>query len=493
MPRTFIAALAIAVAALAVVPEAAPPPAAQDDAPERVEADLRAMEAYRPGYAFWQHVFTITDGWIAFGSGVDGRLLAAFPVKGDWKAEGVWHEPSLASLLDRETLPRTLDERRDFVASLLEPIVGQVVHNPTRGQFLLPNARRYGQFLSEWAAIYERFGVPARIGLAQAAIESGFNGTRRSEARAVGFCQWLERNWRELNRLSGHVIESGNQTTQAPYCAAYLSILATKYGSFIPALSEHHSGGTNVGRTLINGERLGGADIRDRYFLGGQFARDLRQIDLYGYRDIYRTYGPRSYLYAEMVFGNTFTVTNLIETTPQARIYAMRTPRAIRLTDITRRTGLSADEVRRYNPALSRQVPARATLYLPRYVKEFGADVAFWHQEPTAAYADVLEDFLELDGDPETWDSRAFEPVLRGFQKRFRATATEEGRIMAAVLEYAMKEAYTSGRPEIIAEFRASEGVRELFARGLLERASANLASLRCEETEQREARAGSC
>ena len=486
MPRTPLAVLAFVAASLAGIPAAAPPPAPQESELARLPADIRAMEAYRPGYAFWQHVFTITDGWIAFGSAVDGRLLAAFPANGDWKEEGVWHDASLSGLLDRETLPRALDDRRELVADLLEPIVGQVVHNPTRGQFLLPNARRYGRFLSEWAAIYERFGVPAQIGLAQAAIESGFNGTRRSEARAVGFCQWLERNWRELNRLSGHVIESGNQTTQAPYCAAYLSFLATKYGSFIPALSEHHSGGTNVGRTLINGERLGGADIRDRYFLGSQFARDLRGIDLYGYRDIYRTYGPRSFLYSEMVFGNTFTVANLMETTTQAKIYAMRTSRAIPLTQITRRTGLSADEVRRYNPSLSRQVPARSTLYLPSYVKEFGADVSFWHRAATPAYAAVLEEFLALDGDPETWDSRAFEPVLRGFQKRFAATNTEEGRIMATVIEYATKEAYTSGRPEIIAEFRASDSVRALFSRGLLERASTNLASLRCEE--QREA-----
>jgi hypothetical protein len=41
-----------------------------------------------------------------------------------------------------------------------------------------------------------------------------------------------------------------------------------KYGSFIPALSEHNAGGTNVGRTLINGEYLGAGDVRARYFLG---------------------------------------------------------------------------------------------------------------------------------------------------------------------------------------------------------------------------------
>ena len=35
------------------------------------------------------------------------------------------------------------------------------------------HAQRYGRFLQEWSAIYERFGVPAELGLAQAVIESG--------------------------------------------------------------------------------------------------------------------------------------------------------------------------------------------------------------------------------------------------------------------------------------------------------------------------------
>ena len=279
------------------------------------------------------------------------------------------------------------------MALLLEQAAGPVVHNPTRGLFVLPNARRYGDFLQEWSAIYERFGVPGDIGLAQALIESGLNGTRRSAARAIGFCQWLARNWKEFNRLSPYVIEGHNQTTQAPYCAAYLSVLATKYGSFIPALSEHHSGGTNVGRTVINGERLGGEDIRHRYFIGSQFAHDLRRISLYGYRDIYRTYGPRSYLYSEMVFGNTFNIGNLMTSRPQTRIYAMRPSSAIPIAEITRRTHLTLDEVRRFNPALLQQVPAHGTLYLPLYVKEFGPDVSFWHSPPSASYASVLQRF----------------------------------------------------------------------------------------------------
>jgi hypothetical protein len=71
-----------------------------------------------------------------------------------------------------------------------------VLHNSTRGDALRPNASRYGRFLAEWSAIYERFGVPADIGLAQVILESGLNAKRRSEANAVGFCQGLQKDWK---------------------------------------------------------------------------------------------------------------------------------------------------------------------------------------------------------------------------------------------------------------------------------------------------------
>jgi hypothetical protein len=434
----------------------------------RVRADFAAMQTYRPGYAFWQHVFTMPDGKIAFGSAVDGRLLATFPAKGEWTRHAVWTDPALAHVLDGQRLARKVSDRREQVARLLEPATGPVLNNSTRGDALLPNARRYGDFLAEWGAIYERFGVPADIGLAQVILESGLNATRRSEANAVGFCQWLQRNWKRLNHFSPTPIEGKNQTTQAPYCAAYLSVLATKYGSFIPALSEHNAGGTNVGRTLINGEHLGADDVRARYFLGSKLARDLRALPGNEYQHVHRSYGPRSYFYAEMVFGNTFIVKNLMASTPQTEIAAMRTPRAIPLAEIVTRTGLSPNEVRRFNPAIVDRVPAQALLYLPHYVSEFGPDVAFWRRPATPSYMAVLTDFMRLEAGAERWDDPAFAPILTDFKRRFRETNTEEGAVMETVLTYAMDQAYTSSRRTLLVEFRSSEEVRRLIDRGVL-------------------------
>ena len=438
---------------------------------DRFEADRDAMASNRPSYPFWQHLFVIPDGSIAFGSEQTGRLLVTFPTKGNWTRDAVWEDPALADVLAGVTLPANLDRRRDEVARLLQARVGPVVHNPTRGMFLQPNALRYGAFLREWATIYERFGVPAEIGLAQAVVESGFKGTVRSRARALGFCQWLQVNWNQLKRLAApRVIEAYNQTTQAPYCAAYLTILATKYGSFIPALSEHHAGGTNVGRALIIGERLGGDDVRQHYFLGGEFIRDLRSLAPRTFRDLYGTYGPRSALYAEMVFGNVPNVERIMTTTPQRDIYAMRTPRALTVTEISRATSMTADEIRRFNPALTRAAPARSDVYLPRYVSTFGPDVSFWHRPMSAAYAEVLGDFLELEVPLVEWDSRAFDPVLIAFRDRFEATKTEEGSVMATTLTFVLQGQRTSRQGEILAEFRGSDRILRLFDRGRIER-----------------------
>ena len=317
----------------------------------RLADDEAAFRVHRPAYSFWQHIFRIPDGSIIFGSAEDGRLLATFPSRGNWARDVVWGEERLVGTVEGRRFSRRLGDRRDEVEALLESAVGPVVHNPTRGRFLEPHAERYGPFLGEWGAIYERFGVPAEIGLAQAIVESGLNGRARSSARALGFCQWLPRNWNALKRLSPHVIEGYNQTTQAPYCAAYLTILATMYGSFIPALSEHHAGGVNVGRTVINGERLGGRGTREQYLLGSDFARSLRQISIQRYRQLFRTYGHRSALYAEMVFGNMYNVRRLIWETPQTKIFAMRVPETTSIATIAEKTGLSRSELKRFNPA----------------------------------------------------------------------------------------------------------------------------------------------
>jgi hypothetical protein len=434
---------------------------------DRFAADLAAMQVYRPGYPFWQHIFTIPDGSVAYGSATDGRLLAVFPSRGDWLTAAQWGDPGLAALLRNQRLPTQMTQRREQVATLLTPAAGPVVHNATRGTFVTPNARKYGSFLAEWGEIYERFGVPAELGLAQALVESGFNPTIRSEARAVGFCQWLEGNWNALKRLAPNVIEAHNQTTQAAYCAAYLSILATKYNSFIPALSEHHAGGTNVGRTVINGARLGGQDVREQYFLGSQFAKDLREIAPNRFTDLVRTYGPRSFLYAEMVFGNMATIMEVRSSRPQEQIFAMRVPRALALDEIARRTGLSVAEIQRFNPALIRQVPAGATLYLPTMVDAFGRDVTFWRRPPSLTYSAVLNDFLSINTPPDEWDSPAFERVLRDFQRRFRETRTEEGDVMATVLAYVIDETVTSRRGPILAEYKTSPKILALFEQGV--------------------------
>jgi hypothetical protein len=441
---------------------------------ERFNRDVAALERFRPAYGFWQHIFLIPDGSIAYGSGNDGRLLATFPSSGDWKSRASWEDPTLWALIEGSTLAGRIGDRREQVARLLEPLAGPVVHNPTRGTFLLPNARRYGSFLDEWSLIYERFGVPGELGLAQAIVESGLNGGIRSEAGAIGLCQWMPRNWERLKRLSANVIEAKNQTTQAPYCAAYLAILGAKYGTFVPALSEHHAGMANVGRTVINGSWLGGRDVREQYFLGSAFARDLRAAASPRFSALTGTYGPRSFAYAEMVFGNAITVTNLRASTPQQPIFAMRAPRSIGLAEITRHTGLSADEVRRFNPALVNQVPKGANLYLPSPVEAFGRDVSFWHRPAPPAFDSVLGDFLALEATPEEWEAPAFEAVLARFRARFLETGTDEGAIMGTMISYVMGQLPSTHR--VLARYRASAQVQQTFEAGVRLRESAAVA-----------------
>jgi hypothetical protein len=200
--------------------------------------------------------------------------------------------------------------------------------------------------------------------------------------------------------------------------------------------------------------------------MGSDFAASLRDISITRYRDLFRTYGPRSSLYAEMVFGNMVNVRKMTEEYQQSPIFAMRTTAALRALDITARTGLKLDEVKRFNPALGIRVPAQANLYLPFYVKTFGEDVSFWHRPPTPEYAAALNDFLRIESGFERWHTVEFESTLRAFQERFARTNTEEGSVMATTLTYVITDLRTSRRAAILEEFRTSGRILELFRQG---------------------------
>ncbi|MGW8369044.1 MAG: hypothetical protein ACWGPN_10235 [Gammaproteobacteria bacterium] len=445
---------------------------AQRLARARYSRDLEAMQLYRPGYRFWRHVFTIPNGRMAYGSAADGDLLATFPLGRNWSRDAHWEESSLADLLAAEPPGGGLAERRDETALLLAQVAGPVVYHETRGSFIEEGAEQYGAFLDEWGAIFERFGVPAEIGLAQGLAESGLRGRVSSDAGAIGFCQWLPRNWERLQELSQHVIEVHNQTTQVPYCAAHLAVLATKYGSLIPALSEHHAGGVNVGRAIINGDFAGGEDVRARYFLGAELTLLVRRIRPPGYREVVGGYGPRSFLYAEMVFGNTLTIDELRGAIPQEPVFAMRPSRSVPFEEVAQRTGLSTDEIRRFNPALINRVPAGANLYLPSYEKEFGPDTAFWHRPATPEYLDVLSEFLRLEEQfsVEDWHDGSVFEALHEFESRFQATETEEGEVMAVVIAYSIDELSDGQQLKILTDVRDSERAHRLLEQGVRQR-----------------------
>ena len=453
--------LALAVAAMLTMPLRLH---GEGEPVSRVDGDILALESFRPGYQFWRHIFMIPDGSIAFGSAHgwadargpsrEGRLESAPGRTRIRLSRTCWPTPRCRRVSTTAGRGWPNCSSRWWVRSSTTP----------RAATSCCQARvATACSSSEWGRIYERFGVPAEIGLAQAAIESGLSGTRKSEARAIGFCQWLQANWKQLNRLAPAVIEGANQTTQAPYCAAYLTILATKYGSFIPALSDHHSGGVNVGRILINGERLGGTSVREQYLLGSQLARDLRRLDLYGFRDLYRTYGPRSYVYAEMVFGNMATVRESDRV--DAAGADLRDAHAARAHAVGHH---EADEaVRGRDPALqpgagqARPGARRYVLAACMFVT-FGRDVSFWHRPANEAYAAALSDFLSLDAPPEHWDDGTARCRRCAHSRDGSATAdSEEGTVMATVLAYVIERGESSGRREILAAFRADESIRE--------------------------------
>jgi hypothetical protein len=116
-----------------------------------------------------------------------------------------------------------------------------------------------------------------------------------------------------------------------------------------------------------------------------------------------------------------------------------------------------------------RQVPARANLYLPSYVPEFGEDVSFWHRPADPAFAAVLNEFVRIDASVQQWHEPAFDAALSRFVDRFRDTGTEEGDVMATVLRYVLAELRSSRRAAILEDFRTSGRILDLFRQGAAE------------------------
>ena len=69
----------------------------------------------------------------------------------------------------------------------------------------------------------------------------------------------------------------------------------------------------------------------------------------------------------------------------------------------------------------------------------------------------------------QRWHEPAFEPVLQGFRRRFEATGTEEGGVMATTLAYVIGDLRTSRRAAILDDFRTSGHILELFKQGVAE------------------------
>ncbi|MEZ5421275.1 MAG: hypothetical protein R2708_28585 [Vicinamibacterales bacterium] len=132
---------------------------------------------------------------------------------------------------------------------------------------------------------------------------------------------------------------------------------------------------------------------------------------------------------------------------------------------ITARTSLTAEEVRRFNLALKRQVPARATVYLPM-VPEFGADVTFWQRPPSAEIRRARRLPAARVGRRACGMTRNLEQVLQSHRRRFENTGTEEGQVMAATLAYVIGDLRTSRRAAILQEFRSSRQILELVQTG---------------------------
>jgi hypothetical protein len=69
----------------------------------------------------------------------------------------------------------------------------------------------------------------------------------------------------------------------------------------------------------------------------------------------------------------------------------------------------------------------------------------------------------------QRWHEPAFDAVLRDVERRFAATNTEEGTVMASTLNYVRDDLRTSRRAAILEDFRTSGRILDLFNLGVSE------------------------
>ena len=174
---------------------------------------LVAMQTFRPGYPFWQHVFTLPDRWIVFGSGVDGRLLAVFPAKGNWTRNRLGR-PRTRPHPRRSTARRELGEAGTGGAPLGARL-GPVLHNSTRADALLPIPDSSRRFLAQWAG-----STSGSACLRTSAWLRSFS-IRPDRYKALGserggILPSLQRNWKRLDYFSPTPIEGSTSGAGSP-------------------------------------------------------------------------------------------------------------------------------------------------------------------------------------------------------------------------------------------------------------------------------------
>ena len=98
---------------------------------------------------------------------------------------------------------------------------------------------------------------------------------------------------------------------------------------------------------------------------------------------------------------------------------------------------------------------------------EFGSDVSFWHRPPDACSAPRSTRSAAGVGRATLYEP-SFALLLNEHRRRFEATGTEEGTVMAAVLAYVTSDLRTNRlRAAILDDFRSNGQILDLFKRGV--------------------------